>query len=161
MFNVVLLATCFYAWVWGGAPERIAAGLFVAASAVTYVLPFDPDINFHHVEWANLAIDCAMLLSLGALALVADRFWPMWLSGLQLMMVAVHGVRAYQPGLLPLTYSLVLSKLAYVALVILAIAVARHRSRIAPGGHEHDWTRQRLRTSALPGTIADQGARRG
>lgn len=160
MFNVVLLATCLYAFGWGGRPERVAGGLFLAASAVTFVLPFNPDITFHHVEWANLAIDVAMLLSLGALALMADRFWPMWLAALQLLMVAVHGVRAYEP-LRALTYSLVLSKLAYVALVILAVAVLRHRTRIASEGFEHDWTHQRHRASAFPGTPADQRTGRG
>ena len=158
VFNVVLLVTCIYAGARGGAPERIAAGLFIGASAVTYVLPFDPDINFHHVEWANLAIDVVMLLSLGGLALAADRFWPMWLAALQLLMVAVHGVRAYEPRLLALTYSLVAAKLAYGALVILAVAVLRHRARTAGGRREHDWTHQRHRARGVPGSAPRQGS---
>lgn len=140
-FNVLLAAVCGYAvWV-GGAPERWTAFLFVAAAAATYLAPFYNALRpFAQVEPMLLSIDLLMLLALMGIAMRADRYWPLYVSALHLITIAIHGVKAFQPTLVPWMYAGASSKIAYPMLVLLAIGAWRHRDRIARFGSDPDWS---------------------
>lgn len=140
VFNVALLAACLYALAAGGGPERSAAGVFVLAAAASYLAPYR---HFRELEIALFAIDLVTLIALGAIALRANRFWPLYVSALQLLTLAIHGAKAYQPALVHWMYGGASGKIAYPMILLLAIGVYRHRRRIADHGGDPDWSPSR------------------
>lgn len=141
VFNLVLLATCGYALFAGGAPERWTAILFVMGALATFAVPdFYPSGPYHQVEPILLAIDVAILLGLLGVALRADRYWPLYVSALHLITLAIHGVKAIQPSLVPWMYAGASGKIAYPMLLMLAIGALRHRQRKAQFGSDRDWS---------------------
>ena len=137
VFNLLLVAICGYALVGGGSPERATAAVFLIAALASYLAPYR---HFRELEIALFAIDLVTFFALVAIALRADRFWPLYVSALQLLTIAIHGVKAYQPTLVNWMYGGASSKIAYPMIVLLAIGVMRHRVRIAGRGAEPDWT---------------------
>lgn len=134
-FAPAAAVTCVYAWRRGGQPERVTAAMTATAIVATLVVP---RADFSRVVDQLLLIDGALLLGLTAVALAADRFWPLYFAALQLLTVALHGVRAYDPAILPAVYARLGGELAYPTLVILAIGTWRHVRR----GAEADWSWQ-------------------
>lgn len=137
VFNALLIAACGYAAIAGGAPERATAAVFLVAAAATYVAPYR---HFHQIEMLLFFIDLAALVALATIAARADRFWPLYVSALQLLAIGIHGVKAYQPGLVNWMYGGASGKIAYPMIALLAIGVLRHRRRLQHLGTDPDWS---------------------
>lgn len=142
LFITAATATCFYALRHGGQPERTVAIMVVLAVVITTVLPRP---HFAEIVWPLLAIDGSLLVGLLLVAMWADRFWPLYFAAVQLLAVTLHGVRAYDPTILPDVYARVGGLLAYPVLAILAIGTWRHRRRTP----EPDWSWQVRRERAV------------
>lgn len=147
VFFTVLIGVCLYAMWRGGAPERVAGVMMAAAAVLTALLPVVPGVTFHIVEVPRLATDIALLAGLLVVTAYADRFWPIYCTGLHLLAVATHGVRAIDPHVLPIVYTRVTGWLGYPVLLILLIGTWRHVGRVRRHGREFDWTHQRRRHS--------------
>lgn len=135
-----LAASAFAVWR-GGAPERIVGALLVCATLATMMIPFEIGSTFHTVNWRALGIDVALLVTVSAVALRADRYWPQWMAGLQVLTIGVHGVRAYDPHILPIVYARIAGEIAYPMLLILVIGTLRHHHRTLATGPETAWSR--------------------
>ncbi|MCP3735232.1 hypothetical protein M9979_10160 [Sphingomonas sp. RP10(2022)] len=142
-FNIVLFAACALAFRLGGAPERYTALVFLIGSAATFLLPFEPHESFHSVDMLALGVDLGVLLGLVGIALYADRFWPLYVSALHVITIAIHGVKGFAPDLVPWMYAGASGKIAYPMLALLAIGALRHRRRIATFGSDRDWSLHR------------------
>ena len=141
LFNAFLIVACGYAFWAGGAPERWTAAVFVIAAAATFVAPFwDALRPFRQVEPLLLLVDVLMLAALMWVALQANRYWPLYVTALHIITIAIHGVKALQPHLVPWMYAGASGKIAYPMLVLLAIGALRHRSRLARFGSDRDWS---------------------
>lgn len=140
LFNLVLLVACGFAIWLGGAPERWTAIVFLIGAVATFLLPFQHHISWHTVHVMILIIDIGVLIALVAIALRANRFWPLYVSALHLITIAVHGVKAFQPSLVPWMYAGASGKIAYPMLGLLAIGVWRHRRRLELFGSDRDWS---------------------
>lgn len=147
VFNLMLTAVCGYALWRGGAPERIAALLFAGAAGLTYASMYS--YGFRAISEFYLLVDIGLLVAIGALSLWADRFWPIWVAALQLVVLAVHGVRAIHPDLLPFIYYVATAKLAYPMILLLAIGTLRHRARLSRWGSDLAWSRWHERPAGL------------
>jgi hypothetical protein len=67
-----------------------------------------------------------------AIALVSDRFWPLWAAGLQLVDSMSHVLKAIDADLLPKVYGAAERFWSYPILLILLIGAWRqHRRTIA------------------------------
>ena len=140
LFNLLLLAACGYALWAGGAPERWTAMLFILGAVATALLPFQQRTSYHSVFWQLLGVDLMMLIGLVGISLRANRFWPLYVSALHLITIAIHGVKAFQPSLVPWMYAGASSKIAYPMLILLATGALRHRHRLARFGSDRDWS---------------------
>jgi len=139
VFNCLLVSCAAYAFVRGGAPEKVVAAAFIVAAAASYaVIPAQG--RFHGLEFGLLSIDAGLLVVLVAVALSANRFWPIWIASLQLFALLVHVARAYQEDVLPIVYFAVISRIAYPMLAMLAIGTACHFRRVRRYGADPDWT---------------------
>ena len=63
-------------------------------------------------------------------ALRSDRFWPLWISGLQLTATLGHALKAIEFDLVPIAYAVSLRFWSYPILIILAVGTWRSRQRL-------------------------------
>lgn len=139
VFYVTLIVLVAFALRRGGAPERTVAWMMFAAAVATSLAALLPGIGFAHVPLGVLAIDLGLLAGLCAVVVYADRYWPIWIAALQFLAIAIHGVRAYDPKLVPLVYAWAIGEIAYPMFALLAIGVVRHKRREALNGPERGW----------------------
>jgi hypothetical protein len=142
-FYIALLAVAAYALWRGGGPERSVAALFLAAAIAT-ILVLPTQGIFHDVATGILLVDSALFLCLLAVAMRAERFWPLWMTALQGIAVAGHGAKAVNPHVIPITYVILLAFWGYPMVALLAIATWRHQRRLKKYGTERSWTRSWL-----------------
>ncbi len=139
VFHILQGIVCLYALACGGRPERVTAIMLFLASIATWLLPFDPSTSFQSVESFELMIDLALMGGLITVALLANRFWPLWLAALHVLAIGIHGVRGFDAALMPWMYAAAGGKLAYPMIALLAMGVMRHRQRLARYGQDPDW----------------------
>lgn len=143
LFTLLLAGCCGYAFIAGGAPERIVAGMMIGAMMLTILCQRAPTYqNYQTVEIGVMFVDIALLCGLLLLSVFSVRYWPLWLSGLQIVQVAAHVGRIVDPRLLPLAYALVLAFWSYPMVAMLAIGTFRHRRRLARIGEDPAWRRR-------------------
>ncbi|WP_156361775.1 hypothetical protein [Sphingomonas sp. Leaf343] len=140
VFNVVLIAVVAFAVWGGGAPERIVAGLMFVANAATALLPYDPGSTFLWLDWSGFGVDALLFVAFTAVALRADRYWPIWLAALQLVAVAIHLVRIVDRALVPLVYAWSIGQIAYPLMALLVAGTVRHRQRLRDFGDDPSWS---------------------
>lgn len=138
-FYFVQIGAAGYAIWRGGAPERWVAALMIVAAGITTTSSYGR--IYQYVNRVELAVDLVFLAALLLIAVRAARFWPMYVAALQLIGVAVHGVRAIDPDMLSVVYSRAAAAIAYPMLLLLAVGTSRHvrRLRLA-GSRERDWS---------------------
>lgn len=139
LFLMLLLGACLYALVRGGAPERVGAAILLLAtlaSAVTLALSQD---RYRQTELATMWVDIAMTVAFLALALRAQRYWPMWIAMVQLDLVAMHLVM-FSPETEAWSYWAVQALWSYPQPILLAVGTMRHRQRLARYGDDPAWT---------------------
>lgn len=129
IFWGILFITCGYALWRGRKYERLAAVICIAAT-VTSVLSHAPvNQRYTSVETGDLVIDTAVLLAFVAIALRSDRFWPLWVAGLQLTIGMSHLFKAIDVGLIPIAYAAAERFWSYPTLIIIAAGAWRQHRR--------------------------------
>ena|SRR6478736_9657023 len=132
MFTTLYLLTTAYALGRGGRPERQAAGIMAAALLLTWVVISSAGQRFHGPEYGVALVDALMLAALVWLALTADRFWPLWLAAMQVVIVLSHLAMILKPVPLPYYYRDTIQLWSYPQIAILAVGTLRHRLRTEP-----------------------------
>jgi hypothetical protein len=139
IFRALLVASCGYALWRGNRDERIVAVVCVAATLASR-LAFSPlSTRYSNIEFGLLFIDLLVLASFVAIALRSQRFWPLWIAGLQLTSSTAHLMKAIDAHLLPQAYGAAIALWSYPILIILAIGTWR--------GHRRMRSEQRLRAA--------------
>ncbi|HEU5481738.1 MAG TPA: hypothetical protein VFU80_01420 [Sphingomicrobium sp.] len=136
-FWALLLITCGYALWRGRKYEQMSAIIFITASIASVLARSWSENPYFGVQVSDLVIDSLVLAGTLAIALRSDRFWPLWVAGLQLTIGLSHILKALEPDLLPLAYAAAERFWSYPTLVILFIGAWR----------QHRRTRSELRTS--------------
>ena len=129
------IPACVYALLRGGGPERVSSVVIACAIVATTLVPSE---SYDVVVLPLFIIDLLVLVIMGAVAFTADRFWPLGFTAIQLLTVSTHGVRAYDPMMLPSVYARLGGELAYPAILLLVLGTWRHSLR----GPEADWSWQ-------------------
>lgn len=132
LYWTLLALTCGYALVRGGQYERLVAIVCILASFATVAVNSPLNHMYVHVEGSALLVDMAVLAAFVAVALRSDRFWPLWVAGLQLTTSVAHFLKAIDPNLIPQAYGLAVRFWSYPILVILFVGAWRsHRRTVA------------------------------
>lgn len=129
IFWIVLLASCGYALWRGRKYERLAAMVFIAATVLSILARSPLHGRYSGIEISDLVIDSAVLVAVVAIALVSDRFWPLWAAGLQLVDSMSHMLKAIQPSLIPAVYGAAERFWSYPILLILLVGAWRQHHR--------------------------------
>jgi hypothetical protein len=132
IFITLLVITCGYALWRGRKYEQLSALVFIAATVATVLARTSGPERYIALERSDLVIDTLVLVAMVAIALRSDRFWPLWIAGLQLTISMSHVLKAIQPDLLPLAYAAAERFWSYPTLIILFIGAWRqHQRRLA------------------------------
>lgn len=125
LFDLLLFGACGYALLRGRTDARIVAVVCIVANFASYAVVS----RYASVETGVLIIDLLTFLAFTAVALKSDRFWPLWVSGLQLTTSIGHLFKAIETDLMPLAYAAALRFWSYPILIILAVGVWRSQRR--------------------------------
>ena len=132
-------ATIYALWR-GGAPERIAAIIFLCGYLATVAFQSPMKDRFHNLELGVLLVDASILVVLIILAVFANRYWTIWIAGFEIIQTLSHLPRLLIPDLLPHTYAEMVSFWGYPMLVILAAGTYRHQDRLKQTGADNAWS---------------------
>ena len=133
IYWAILLLICAFAFWRGRQEERIAAGACLAATIVTVWIIPPVALRYSAMDPAQLAIHGAMLATFVTIALRSERFWPLWVAGLQLTMSTSHLMKAIDSDLLPRAYAAAAVLWSYPILLIIFVGTWRaHRSDRRP-----------------------------
>lgn len=139
MFAILVCGAAFFL---GGKPERIIAA--------TWLICFD-GLPWLKAWWTGesmqlVGVDpfaAAMDLLAGAIfvavALYANRNYPLWIAGMQLMAITAHMARGFSEIISPIAYTVLVVVPGWFQLVFLAIGLFRHIRREQLYGRYRDW----------------------
>ena len=124
-YFVVLFVVCAYAFVRGRTDERVVATTCLAASIASVLVATQKASAYSHLEAGILLVDIGAFVAFTLVALKSERFWPLWVAGLQLTSSTAHLLKAIEWDLLPRAYGAAAIFWSYPILLILAIATWR------------------------------------
>lgn len=130
IFIPLLAAVCIYAWLRGGRDERIVATTCIAGTAATLLAISPLHQRYAGVEEGLMLVDLAILAGFVLVALRSDRFWPLWVAGLQLTTSIGHLLKGIDQDLLPRAYGAALQFWSYPILLILVVGTYRRHRRV-------------------------------
>jgi hypothetical protein len=139
-FRLVLVLCCGYAWWKGGGPERGAATIYFAGVVLTNLAQNASATWWSSVDAGVFAVDVAVLCGLLGVALMAERFWPIWLTAFHLLGTTGHLVKMADPGLIPWGYAFIIAVWSYPMLALIAAGTTAHQRRVARLGRDRSWT---------------------
>jgi nicotinamide riboside transporter PnuC len=125
---LLLAGVSAYAFLRGRFDERLAAVICIVATLVTWLFNSPLQQRFSNVEGGVLAADTIALVGFTLLALRSERFWPLWVAGLQLTTILAHGLKAVNLDLVPQAYAAAARFWVYPIFLIIVIGTWRsHR----------------------------------
>ena len=139
LFLIVWLGCCAFALARGGAPERIAAAIFLAAALLSLAVEQPQGSRFDSVEVGVLVIDLAVLAGFLILSATANRFWPIWMAAMQGVQVLSHFAIAVNATIIPWAYWNAQTLWSYPMLGLLALATLWHLRRVKACGVDPSW----------------------
>lgn len=131
VYYLLLLTVNWIAWRRGDRDTRIAAAICVIASLASLAMM---SFELRQVQLDIAVIDLVVLALFVALAMRTDRFWPLWIAGLQLTTVLGHLLRLLQPELVNIAYAAAMRFWSYPILLILLSAALRTERYRQPAG---------------------------
>ena len=140
--HVVALAICIAAFIWGGGPERAIAAvwmIFFELANLGYDLFLRDGHQFAQVDGALASLDLVAGLLLIAIALNANRNYPLFIAAMQLLAISAHLARGLIEAISPIAYITMLVAPGWVLLFFLGIGLLRHRSRLKRHSNYRDW----------------------
>jgi len=137
---VILTLVCCGFAIWrGGGPERAGATILLSGSIITVFALHSWGLRYRSVETSAMIVDLAVLGLMIWLAIRANRFWPIGMSGLQILGIAGHILSITQSDLSPRVYNLVTALGIYPMLLLLGIGTRNHRRRLRAIGADRSW----------------------
>lgn len=135
----VLILCSLYASVRGGTPERLGVAILIGAIIASHFAPASGVHRFQQLETGLLTVDAVMFACVVALALRAQRYWPMWMAAILLDTLVTH-LLMLSPPLMPWSYSVMIAAWSYPHPLLLAVAAWRHRNRVVRYGSDPAWS---------------------
>jgi hypothetical protein len=131
LYWTFLVLVCAYAFWRGRSDERLAAGVALFATLATHLVISPNPVRYSSEETGVMIVDLATFAAFTLIALKSNRFWPLWVAGLQLTTTMAHFLKAVHLDLLPRAYAAALVFWSYPILIIVAIGTWRtHQRRI-------------------------------
>ena len=131
VFRTLLLLVVLYAFLRGSRDEKVVAIICAFGALATHYAIAPIHDRFENVEMGVMIIDALVLAGFVTVALQSNRFWPLWVAGLQLTATSGHLLKSINFDLLPKAYGAALVFWSYPIVIILAIGTWRFHHRHA------------------------------
>jgi hypothetical protein len=133
-YHLLLISVAAYAFLRGHSEERLAAAICVFATIATRLMLSPTPERYTGVEVGVFLVDLLTLAGFVAIALRTDRFWPLWVAGLQLTTLLAHILKVIDVGLLPHAYAAAGRFWVYPIFLIIVVGTWRsHRLKNRTG----------------------------
>ncbi|KQM89191.1 hypothetical protein ASE70_16610 [Sphingomonas sp. Leaf22] len=139
LYLTLLLTVSVWTLRRGGAPERIATSAILFAVAATIAVASNR--IFGSREIGIFVVDMVLTLVICTLAMLAERFWPVWLSAILIVGVMLQLAIWYAPHYYRDVYLILHAMSAYPTLLLILAGTLRHRHRLRRDGHDPAWSR--------------------
>ena len=128
---------------WGDLPERLCAALLVAMVIweILYHYVFMANFVVTDVDFGHFAMSLGAEFGYLAIALYANRVYPLWLASLQLISVLTHIARKLDEGVTGFAYQLIVIAPSYFMILIIAVGIIQHQRRLKRYGPYRAWRR--------------------
>lgn len=140
--HLVSLLLAVAIWRWGGAPERWLIGVFLAAMVLPiYIgrwLGFDA-LEVGPTSVGTVLFDLLAAVLFTSVALRANRNYPLWIAGFQLVAVGAHLVQSMVDKVSPLAFAILIIGPSYCQLLLLIGGFVRHVERQRQFGPYREW----------------------
>lgn len=134
-YYAVLFAVAAYAFIRGRADERTVAAICVIASIASVAVISPLSSRYSHMEEGVFLVDFATFMAFTFVALRSDRFWPLWVAGLQLTTLMSHAFKLGQLDLMPQAYAAAARFWVYPIFLVIVIGTWRsYRRRLTTTG---------------------------
>lgn len=132
---------------WGAAPERILATTLAAMLAVDQLYHFvvGGSIVWHHANVGHMVIDCMVFAVVLPVAQRANRIYPLWIGGAQIIALMAHVYRLSLVEINRFAYDMMAVIPSYIQLTAMTLGLAFHMSRRKRLGSYPSW-----RSSSYP-----------
>lgn len=139
-FWLPLAFACLYAIRRGGSPERCVGWMLLAAAFGTLAVRTTFAQRYSSVQIPVVVVDMLLLFGLTAVALKADRRWPILLTALHCVTLLGHLGKLLNPDLMRLGYAVMIALPTLPGLAVLVIGTRRHRIRLRRFGTDPSWS---------------------
>ena len=129
LYWLLLTITCGYSLWKGRSDERMAATVCIVASVVSVLVLSPLAKRYSGVETGELTVDLLVLAAFTYIALRSERFWPLWIAGLQQTASMAHILKSIEIGLMPEAYAAATRIWSYPILLIIAVGAWRNHKR--------------------------------
>lgn len=131
----------FAALRWGAAPERVAAAVLVfqVISEFFYHEIFGAGVTLSEIDLGHAIMDGLAFAAFLALALQANRKYPLWLASFQLFALLTHLVREMAGEIQGQAYALLTLVPSYCMIVTLCCGILLHHRRSNQYGQYRSW----------------------
>lgn len=129
-------------WRWGAGPERWLIGVFLATMVVPVYLFRQLGLgyfNFGPYAWLVTSLDVLAMIAFAVIAVNANRNYPLWIAGLQLVAIGAYAAKGLVDSISPLAFLLLSVGPAYAQLLLIFGGFVRHVQRQRRYGAYRDW----------------------
>ena len=134
-FLALILASVTFVALRGTKWERLGMAIVFAGSLATFAVALVFGRNWSNTLYSVLAIDLAALLAFGFIALRSDRFWPLWVTGMQLAQLTTHMARMADPAIVRRAYEAGQGVWSWLQILVIVLAtwhLHRRMGKTAP-----------------------------
>lgn len=125
----ILLLVCAYALWRGNRDAKIVAAVCLLASLATVAVQTPIPTRFSLVDSSLVVVDELAFAGFVVAALISDRFWPLWVAGLQLTSVTSHLLRMLDTDILPRAYAAAERFWVYPIFLLIVVGTWRQQQR--------------------------------
>ena len=131
----------------GGRPELLISSMMLAVQVLdrVYHSIFSGGSKYLQyadglkVDYGHLVLDLAALLAFVLIAVRANRIYPLWIGGWQIVVVVAHFTRAIMPSLHPVAYTTMEQAPYFFQICVLLAALLLQAIRARSGNSIHCW----------------------
>lgn len=129
VFRILLAIVALYALFRGQRDERHVCAILVIGVIATHLVISPLHERFAGVETPVMMVDLIVFAGFLWVALRSERFWPLWIAGLQLTAILGHVLKLVDTGLFSRAYGAAMIFWSYPIVLILAVGTWRSHRR--------------------------------